>query len=393
MRATALDQEAALADGHRRAHGVRLAGASPGPSRPSAACFLAARQGSGGFDVGLGQSALLAFPAIILGGLDSIPGAVVGGVLIGLTYGYARATNFVQFVGRRLRDRRSLPRYDRRPARPALRTLRLAKGRAGMSTPRAQRARRRVRPTASARHAASSRPVGRRRHPAGPGLSLRRRLLVAILDYHPGRWPSRRLALNVLSGYAGQISLGITFFMGIGAYTAALLGGDRPMHSGDPVGLALPFVIWLPASGIVAALVGALVGPVALRLKGFYLGIVTLALVFIGQYLFKQRDLRDRRRRRDARSRAKHRRLVPSPARTRSSASADVEPGVLSSAGAHPGARALFVANVMRSRAGRAFQAVRDNEAGAAIMGVNIFQAKMGAFILSSFLAGIAGAL
>jgi branched-chain amino acid transport system permease protein len=53
----------------------------------------------------------------------------------------------------------------------------------------------------------------------------------------------------------------------------------------------------------------------------------------------------------------------------------------------------LFVANVMRSRAGRAMQAVRDNETAAAIMGVNIFQAKMGAFILSAFLAGVAGAL
>ncbi|HEU5370015.1 MAG TPA: branched-chain amino acid ABC transporter permease, partial [Ktedonobacterales bacterium] len=57
------------------------------------------------------------------------------------------------------------------------------------------------------------------------------------------------------------------------------------------------------------------------------------------------------------------------------------------------GLSAVFVGNVMRSRAGRAFQAVRDNETGAAIMGVNLFEAKMGAFVLSSFLAGIAGAL
>src|SRR5581483_3677491 len=94
------------------------------------------------------------------------------------------------------------------------------------------------------------------------------------------------LALNVLSGYTGQISLGISFFMAIGAYTAAVLGGDRPLGPLDPQGFALPFIIWLPAAGIVAALIGALIGPTALRLKGFYLGIVTLALVFIGQYLF-----------------------------------------------------------------------------------------------------------
>jgi len=65
-----------------------------------------------------------------------------------------------------------------------------------------------------------------------------------------------------------------------------LLGGDRPTSSSDPLGLGLSFLIWLPAAGIVTALVGALIGPTALRLKGFYLGIVTLALVFIGHYLF-----------------------------------------------------------------------------------------------------------
>src|SRR5579863_2760677 len=95
------------------------------------------------------------------------------------------------------------------------------------------------------------------------------------------------LALNVLSGYTGQISLGLAFFMAIGAYTAALLGGPQPTSSLDPQGFGLSVLIWLPAAGIVAALVGALIGPTALRLKGFYLGIVTLSLVFIGQYLFK----------------------------------------------------------------------------------------------------------
>src|SRR4029077_15400797 len=74
------------------------------------------------------------------------------------------------------------------------------------------------------------------------------------------------ISLNVLSGYTGQISLGIAFFMAIGAYTTAYLGGKVPSSPLDPPGLALPFYIWLPAAGIVAALVGALVGPTALRL-------------------------------------------------------------------------------------------------------------------------------
>lgn len=202
------------------------------------------------------------------------------------------------------------------------------------------------------------------------------------------------IGLNVLSGYAGQISLGIAFFMGIGAYTAAWLGGSPPHFPGDPSGLGLSFLIWLPAAGIVAALIGALVGPTALRLKGFYLAIVTLALIFIGQYLFiNVRSITGGQQGR-----------FDFPA-----------PGFGDFSFASPTTVlgldlttnqwffllllplltlvAIFVANVARTRAGRAWQAVRDNETAAAIMGVNLFEAKMGAFILSSFLAGIAGAL
>lgn len=201
------------------------------------------------------------------------------------------------------------------------------------------------------------------------------------------------LGLNVLSGYTGQISLGITFFMGIGAYTAAWLGGAPPFFPGDPVGLNLSFLLWLPAAGVVAALAGALVGPTALRLKGFYLAIVTLALVFIGLYLFKNAR---------AITGGPQGRTFPAPGfGDFTFASPTPVLGVLLTTNQWYflllavvlTLAALFVHNVMRSRAGRAFQAVRDNETGAAIIGVNLFQVKMGAFILSSFLAGIAGAL
>ncbi len=202
------------------------------------------------------------------------------------------------------------------------------------------------------------------------------------------------LGLNVLSGYAGQVSLGIAFFMGIGAYTAAWLGGSPPKFPGDPAGLGLSFLIWLPASGIVAAFVGALIGPTALRLRGFYLGIVTLALIFIGQYLFiNMRSITGGQQGRFD---------FPTPGF-----------GDFSFANPSPifgiqlttnqcfflllllllALAAGFVANVARTRVGRAWQAVRDNEVAASIMGINLFEAKMGAFILSSFLAGIAGAL
>jgi branched-chain amino acid transport system permease protein len=201
------------------------------------------------------------------------------------------------------------------------------------------------------------------------------------------------LSLNVLSGYTGQVSLGIAFFMAIGAYTAAYLGGDVPSSPLDPLGLALPFFIWLPAAGIVTALVGALIGPTALRLRGFYLGIVTLSLIFIGQYIFlNARGITG----------GPQGRAFPAPAI--GGASFDQQ-NTFFGLTFTPGQQyfslilivlvltSFFVYNVMRSRAGRAFQAVRDNETGATIMGVNLFEAKMGAFVLSSFLAGIAGAL
>ena len=92
------------------------------------------------------------------------------------------------------------------------------------------------------------------------------------------------LGLNILTGLAGQVSLGHAFFMAIGAYTAAWLGGpvDGPL-----LGLGLPIWIWLPAAGIVAALIGVAIGPTAVRVRGLYLAIVTLGLVFIGEYVWR----------------------------------------------------------------------------------------------------------
>ncbi|MGH8915532.1 MAG: branched-chain amino acid ABC transporter permease, partial [Acidimicrobiia bacterium] len=92
------------------------------------------------------------------------------------------------------------------------------------------------------------------------------------------------LGLNILTGLAGQVSLGHSFFMGVGAYAAVWLGGPV---GGPFLGLGLPIWIWLPAAGLVAALVGVAVGPTAVRVRGLYLAIVTLGLVFIGEYVFR----------------------------------------------------------------------------------------------------------
>src|ERR1044072_8860302 len=75
------------------------------------------------------------------------------------------------------------------------------------------------------------------------------------------------LGLNILVGYTGQISVGHAAFMSVGAYTAANLAVRFP----------LPFWVTLPAGGLMAAFIGAIVGMPSLRIKGLYLAIATLA--------------------------------------------------------------------------------------------------------------------
>jgi branched-chain amino acid transport system permease protein len=193
------------------------------------------------------------------------------------------------------------------------------------------------------------------------------------------------LGLNVLTGYTGQISLGHAFFLAVGAYTAAVLGGNHHLSA----------AIWLPAAGVVAALCGALVGPTALRLRGLYLAIVTIGLVFIGQHVWFNVP---------AISGGPGGRSFPPVV----VGAFDFSPGHQLTLGGlvidHNGlyyylaliilaASMLWVWNVARGRPGRAMQSVREREIAAAIMGVDVARTKMGAFVLSSFLTGLSGAL
>ena len=97
------------------------------------------------------------------------------------------------------------------------------------------------------------------------------------------------IGLNIVTGYAGQVSLGHAFFLAIGAYTAAVLSGDP---DGRVLGFGITEVpVWLLAAGALSAAWPALlVAPLAVRLRGLYLAIVTLGLVFIGQYVFRRVD-------------------------------------------------------------------------------------------------------
>ena len=206
------------------------------------------------------------------------------------------------------------------------------------------------------------------------------------------------LGLNILTGLAGQVSLGHSFFMGIGAYTAVWLGAPV---GGPMIGLGLPIWIWLPAAGVVAAVIGVAVGPTAVRVRGLYLAIVTLGLVFIGEYLFRNWN--------SLTGGAQVGRDFP---RLQARLWKEEEPLIdFTTGGSWFGldvsgiAKSFFLLvllaviftllakNLQRTRVGRAFMSIRDRDIAAEIMGVNEFAYKLLAFGISSFYAGIAGAL
>jgi branched-chain amino acid transport system permease protein len=191
--------------------------------------------------------------------------------------------------------------------------------------------------------------------------------------------------LNVLTGYAGQISLGHAAFLGVGAYTGAVLGADHGVGA----------LVWIPAAGVAAALLGGLLGPIALRLRGLYLAIVTLGLVFIAQHVFFNAG---------GLTGGPQGRAFPAV----ELGSLDFSPGqvlrlggvTIDSSGLYYflglillAAATAFAWNLRRSRTGRAMVALREREAAAAVMGVDVARVKVTAFVVSSFLAGIGGAL
>lgn len=206
------------------------------------------------------------------------------------------------------------------------------------------------------------------------------------------------LGLNILLGLAGQVSLGHAFFMAVGAYVAAALGGDP---TGSRLGFGLPLWIWLPAAGMVAALIGVAFGPAAVRVRGLYLAFVTLGLVFVGDYVFRNwvsvtggAEVGRRFPPLDLRLWKEEQPLV--------SFSQD---GRWFGLDLTSEAKTfyfliiilvifmLFAKNLQRTRVGRAFQSIRDRDVAAEIMGVDEVGYKLRAFGISSFYAGVSGAL
>jgi branched-chain amino acid transport system permease protein len=198
------------------------------------------------------------------------------------------------------------------------------------------------------------------------------------------------LGLNMVTGLAGQVSLGHAFFVGIGAYTAAAISGDPDART---IGFGIEEMwIWLPAAGLVAAFFGVLVAPIATRLRGLYLAIVTLGLVFLGEHVFREWSS-----------------LTGGAGVGRSAA----EPVLFGFNFSESDSDAFFTApqqlyllmlvmllifalaarNIGRSKVGRSFAAVRDRDMAAEMMGIDLPRAKTLAFALSSFYAGCAGGL
>jgi branched-chain amino acid transport system permease protein len=181
------------------------------------------------------------------------------------------------------------------------------------------------------------------------------------------------VGLNILVGDAGQISIGHGAFMSVGAYTAANLA----------VRLHAPFWVALPLGGLVAAAVGAVIGIPSLRIKGLYLAIATLAGQFIIEWTIN------------------HVTWISGGVQ----ASIEVpRPRLFGVAIASQRAMYFFLLvfvvlaltaalNLRRSRVGRAFVAIRDQDIAAEIIGIDIFRYKLIAFAVSSFYAGVTGVL
>lgn len=201
------------------------------------------------------------------------------------------------------------------------------------------------------------------------------------------------IGLNIVTGYAGQVSLGHAFFIGLGAYTGAVLSGE-PSTTSDVLGYGLDMAIWLPAAGLVAALAGLLVSPLAFRLKGLYLAIVTLGLVFIGEHIFREAEPIT------GGVGVGRRAAIPQLFGFRFDSPGEIlgyeltrSQGVYFMALLALLIMAVFARNLARSAVGRAFTAVRDRDIAAEAMGVSLPKYKALAFTISSFYAGIAGGL
>jgi branched-chain amino acid transport system permease protein len=180
------------------------------------------------------------------------------------------------------------------------------------------------------------------------------------------------LGLNILTGYCGQISVGHAGFMAVGAYTSAVLSAK----------LGWSFWAALPCAALAAGMAGLIFGLPSLKIKGFYLIMATIAAQFIIIWLILQ--LYNVTGGGDGLS-------VPRP---------KIGDFVIKSKSSYFDlvmiitCLATFLAqNITRTRVGRAFVAIRDNDLAAEVMGINLWSYKLLAFFIGCVYAGVAGSL
>ncbi|WLW51150.1 branched-chain amino acid ABC transporter permease [Streptomyces sp. YU58] len=208
------------------------------------------------------------------------------------------------------------------------------------------------------------------------------------------------IGLNLLTGATGQLSMGHAFFLAVGAYGYCVFAADGGGVGSGGVGgdgltgLGLP--TWLAAvlAVLVAGVAGGLFSPISGRLSGAYLGIATLALVFIGQHvMFNAHDLTGGANGRDVPPLSlfgltfDDRELLVAAVPFGSAEKLWYAGLVLLLAGA------LFARGVLRGRPGRAMNAIRDHRIAAGVLGVPVARHRAAVFVLSSMYAGLAGVL
>jgi len=178
--------------------------------------------------------------------------------------------------------------------------------------------------------------------------------------------------LNILTGFCGQISIGHVGFMAVGAYISAVLCTK----------LGWPFWAALPCAGLGAGMAGLIFGLPSLKIKGFYLIMATIAAHFIIIWLILQ--LQDITGGPDGLA-------VPKPKIGSIVLKSKVSYFYLVATIAC--LATLLTKNIVRTRAGRAFVAIRDNDLAAEVMGVSLWSYKLQAFFIGCVYAGVAGAL
>ncbi|GAC1386292.1 MAG: branched-chain amino acid ABC transporter permease [Acidimicrobiales bacterium] len=204
------------------------------------------------------------------------------------------------------------------------------------------------------------------------------------------------IGLNLLVGSTGQLSLAHAFFLAVGAASYSFLAGKPGGFATKVQGLELPPLIAMVLAVLLAGLAGLIFSPIAARLRGIYLGIASLGLVFIGQHFLNTAT--------KITGGFNGRRVPKFSLFGFRFATGHPDLSVLNVPFKEPEklwylglflalAAFVFTKNLLRGRPGRAIQTLRDSEVAAAVMGVNVQGYKARAFFVSSMYAGLSGVM